>query len=84
MGRLDAALKVVRLLSSVVWLLVGLVTLWGTWAAFRELGPYLRTLTAIIQEADPGGRGPQLPADFTPESLQRFFRAPGQDVPSVR
>lgn len=71
---LDTALKIVRLLSALVWLGVGGVTLWGTWITFRDLGPYLRTLTAVVSGADPAGASPSLPGGASLQNLQELLR----------
>lgn len=70
---LDTTLKVVRVLSALVWLAVGVVTLWGTWVTFRELGPYVKTLTGIVNSAGPRGLVPSLPSSLSPEQLQQFL-----------
>lgn len=79
MAFLDSALKVVRILSAVVWLAVGVVTLWGTWITFRELGPYLKTLTGIVNGAGPRGLVPQLPPGFSLDNFQQSPLAPRGD-----
>lgn len=60
MSKLDSALKVVRLLGALVWLGVGIITLWGTWVAFRELGPSLKTFATILQGTNPQALEQQL------------------------
>lgn len=77
MSRLDTALKVVRLLGALVWLGVGLLTLVGTWIAFRELGPSLKILTAILQGTNPQGFERQLQNRFDFGQLQQYFPARG-------
>lgn len=78
---LDAALKVIRVLSGLVWLAVGVVTLWGTWVTFRELGPYVKTLTGIVNSAGPRGLAPSLPSGLSPEQLQQFLGPRGGTEP---
>lgn len=73
---LEPALKVVRLLSALVWLLVGIVTLWGTWITFRDLGPYLRTLTAVVSGTDPSRGSPKLPGGVSLQDIQGLLRSP--------
>ena len=74
---LDTALKVVRLLSALVWLVVAVVTLWGTWVTFRELGPYLQTLTAVVRGPQSlPGVSPGLPGSASLQDLQGLIRTP--------
>lgn len=73
MSFLDTGLKVVRLLSALVWLGVGLVTLWGTWTAFQDPGRFLSPLVESLQRSEePGALSlPQL-RQLPPEVLQRL------------
>lgn len=47
---LESATKVVRLLSAIVWLAVGLLTLWITWVTYQELQPFLSTLRETTEQ----------------------------------
>lgn len=71
---LDTALKIVRLLSALVWLGVGGVTLWGTWVTFRELGPYLETLTGMVPSADSPRAPFTLPGGASLQDLPGLLR----------
>lgn len=73
MSFLDTGLKIVRLLSAVVWLAVGVVTLWGTWVTFQELGPYLTSVTGA-RERGSGPRGTTAaPGAFSLPALQNLL-----------
>lgn len=73
MSFLDAGLKVVRLLSALVWLAVGLVTLWGTWTTFQDPGRFLAPIVESLQRSVSSGALalPQL-QQLPPEVLQRL------------
>jgi len=73
MSFLDTGLKIVRLLSALVWLAVGVVTLWGTWVTFRQLVPYLSTVTEAF-EAGVGPRGStSAPNSFSLTEIQKLL-----------
>lgn len=57
MAVLDTVLKVVRISSAVVWLGVGIFTLWVTWRVYQDLQPVLQTLNRTVApfSAPPSG-----------------------------
>lgn len=77
MSFLDAGLKVVRLLSALVWLAVGLITLWGTWTAFRDPGQFLAPLVESLQRsAEPGTLSLPPLQQLPPDVLRRLQPSP--------
>ncbi len=55
MPLLDTATKIVKLCTAVVWLGVGIVTLWGSVVTFREVGPLLETFATAVRAVPSGG-----------------------------
>jgi len=74
---LETAAKMVRLLSAIVWLAVGLLTFWVTWRTFQELDPFLRTLRETPQQLGaptPASRAPS--GGFPIPDFGPLLRAP--------
>lgn len=71
---LDTATKVVRLISAVVWLGVGILTFWITLETFREFRPFLMTLRDTSAQLGSVPAAPGVPTG-TPFSLEELLRA---------
>lgn len=84
MSALDTALKVVKLLSAIVWLGVGLVTLWGSWKLFTDIGPALGTLGEALGPALQTGGGARLPALPEGVTLPPQFQQLLDQLPAAR
>lgn len=80
MPLLDTVTKIVRLATAIVWLGVGVVTFWGTWVTFREVGPLLETFAASVRAVPSGGSLGLLPGVALPGTLDRgaLFSPAGQ------
>ncbi|MDP3685396.1 MAG: hypothetical protein Q8R32_01025 [bacterium] len=73
---LDSATKVVRLLSAVVWLGVGILTFWITWKTFQEFQPFLTSLNETAAQLGSTPAGPAAPSGGSSfPDLQELLRA---------
>lgn len=70
---LQTLLRVIQILSAIVWLGVGMLSFWLTWRAIQEIEPFFESLNQTANQLRVPSRGaPPGGASFTPADLQRL------------